>query len=61
MNTRRSKFVVGILILAAAVLAFGQAEKVRPRDYTARLVGHELAPDPAALTSAPRDAQEGDR
>ena len=40
MNTRRSKFVVGILILAAAVLAFGQAEKVRPRDYTARLVGH---------------------
>ncbi len=40
MNHRRSSFVLGILILAAAVLAFGQADKARARDYTARLVGH---------------------
>jgi alpha-mannosidase len=40
MMKRRSSFVFGFVILAAAALAFGQADKAKPRDYTARLVGH---------------------
>jgi len=50
---------------APPVAVEGGVRVAKPRavrsQAAARLVGHELTPELAAMTSAPRDAQEGGR
>jgi len=40
MNKRRAALILGFLAMAAVLTAGGAAQTPKPRDYTARLVGH---------------------